>query len=55
LFKPPTLRDLAVRAPFFRAGAAVDMQHLVNFYKFRFFATLTAAQEADLVNFLNAL
>lgn len=30
-FKPPILRDLAARAPFFHAGVAPDMQHLVNF------------------------
>ncbi len=65
-FKPPILRDLAVRAPFFHAGAAADsppgktphftaMPHLVNFYNLRFGLGLTAAQQADLVNFLNAL
>ena len=55
LFKPPILRDLAVRAPFFHAGAAPDMHHLVTFYNLRFNFGLTAAQQADLVNFLNAL
>jgi cytochrome c peroxidase len=55
MFKPPILRDLAVRAPFFHAGAAQDMQHLVNFYNLRFGFGLTAAEQADLVNFLNAL
>lgn len=65
-FKPPILRDLAVRAPFFHAGAAADsppsapmhftaMQHLVNFYNLRFGLGLTSAQQTDLVNFLNAL
>jgi cytochrome c peroxidase len=55
MFKPPILRDLAVRAPFFHAGAAQDMQHLVNFYNLRFGFGLTAGEQADLVNFLNAL
>jgi cytochrome c peroxidase len=72
LFKPPILRNLAVRAPFFHAGAAADsppgaamqftaMQHLVNFYTLRFNLgtkpgqRLTPDQQADLVNFLNAL
>jgi cytochrome c peroxidase len=76
-FKPPILRNLAVRAPFFHAGVAADsppgaamqftaMQHLVNFYTLHFnfgtpplpgqpFKRLTAAEQADLVNFLNAL
>ena len=42
LFKPPVLRNLAVRAPFFHAGGAADspngtaMQHLMNFYTLRF-------------------
>jgi cytochrome c peroxidase len=61
LFKPPILRNLAVRAPFFHAGAAADskngtaMQHLVNFYNLRFHFGLNAHDQADLVNFLNAL
>jgi cytochrome c peroxidase len=54
-FKPPILRDLSVRAPFYHAGAAPDMQHLVNYYNLRFHFGLTAAEQADLVNFLNAL
>jgi cytochrome c peroxidase len=55
LFKPPILRDLAVRAPFFHAGAAVDMQQLVTFYNFRFNFQLTSDEQTDLINFLNAL
>jgi cytochrome c peroxidase len=54
-FKPPNLRDLAVRAPFYHAGAAPDLQHLVNYYNLRFAIGLTAQEKADLVNFLNAL
>jgi cytochrome c peroxidase len=61
LFKPPILRNLAVRAPFFHAGVAADspagsaMEHLVTFYNFRFNLQMTADEQADLVNFLNAL
>jgi cytochrome c peroxidase len=54
-FKPPILRDLPVRAPFFHAGAAPDMKHLVNYYNLRFKLGLSASEQADLVNFLNAL
>jgi cytochrome c peroxidase len=54
-FKPPNLRNLAIRAPFYHAGAAPDMQHLVNYYNLRFAIGLTAQEKADLVNFLNAL
>jgi cytochrome c peroxidase len=60
-FKPPILRNLAVRAPFFHAGVAADspagsaMEHLVTFYNFRFGFQLTPAEQADLVNFLEAL
>jgi cytochrome c peroxidase len=56
--KPPTLRDLSIRAPFFHNGDAVDMQHLVTFYKFFLkgdFLTMTPTDEQDLINFLNAL
>jgi cytochrome c peroxidase len=54
-FKPPILRDLAIRAPFYHAGAAPDMQHLVNYYNLRFAIGLTAQEKTDLANFLNAL
>jgi cytochrome c peroxidase len=55
LFKPPILRDLPVRAPFFHAGAAPDMEHLVIYYNLRFGFGLTSAEQADLVNFLQSL
>jgi cytochrome c peroxidase len=55
LFKPPILRDLPVRAPFFHAGSASDMKHVVNYYNLRFKFGLSASDQADLVNFLNAL
>jgi cytochrome c peroxidase len=53
--KPPILRNLSVRAPFFHNGDAVDLQHLVTFYKFFRHLTLTPTDEQDLINFLNAL
>jgi cytochrome c peroxidase len=56
--KPPTLRNLSVRAPFFHNGDAVDMRHLVTFYKFFLggdFLKMTPQDEQDLINFLNAL
>jgi cytochrome c peroxidase len=56
--KPSMLRDLSIRAPFFHNGDAVDMQHLVTFYKFFLkgdFLTMTPTDEQDLINFLNAL
>src|SRR5260370_15904728 len=53
--KPPILRNLAVRPPFFHNGDAVDMQHLVTFYKFFLNMSLSQQDAQDLVNFLNAL
>jgi cytochrome c peroxidase len=55
MFKPPNLRNLAIRAPFYHAAAAPDMQHVVNYYNLRFAIGLSAQEKADLVNFLNAL
>jgi mono/diheme cytochrome c family protein len=53
-FKPPILRDLAVRSPFFHAGAASDLLHLIDFYDARFQINLTQRQKNDLANFLEA-
>jgi cytochrome c peroxidase len=53
--KVPSLRGLAARAPYFHSGAASTLPQLVNFYNARFQMNLTAAQQTDLVNFLNAL
>jgi cytochrome c peroxidase len=56
--KPPVLRNLSVRAPFFHNGDASDTRHLVTFYKFFLkggFLTMTPQDEQDLINFLNAL
>jgi hypothetical protein len=53
--KVPILRGLAARAPYFHGGTAVDLNQVVAFYNARFQMGLTAAQQADLVNFLQAL
>ena|SRR6516164_4711485 len=53
MFKPPILRDLAVRSPYFHAGAAQDIEHLINFYNLRFGFGLTAEEQTDLANFID--
>jgi hypothetical protein len=53
--KPPVLRDLAARAPFFHNGAAQDLPRLVEFYNQNFSIGLTEREEQDLVAFLSAL
>jgi cytochrome c peroxidase len=53
--KVPVLRGLAARAPYFHNGAAANLTQLVSFYNQRFQMNLTAAQQADLVAFLNTL
>jgi mono/diheme cytochrome c family protein len=54
-FKPPILRGLAGRPPFFHNGAAESLEELVLFYNVRFNFGLTAEQQADLVAFLRGL
>jgi len=54
-FKPPLLRNLAVRAPYFHNGAAATIDDVVNFYNGRFTIGLTTQQHSDLVAFLKAL
>jgi cytochrome c peroxidase len=54
-FKPPILRNLASRSPYYHAGAAPDIQHLVNYYNLRFGFGLTAQEKADLANFVESL
>jgi cytochrome c peroxidase len=51
----PQLRGLAARAPYFSDGSASTLTAVVEFYNTRFNIGLTSQQEADLVNFLNAL
>ena len=53
MFKPPILRNLAVRSPYFHAGAAPSIEHLINFYNLHFGFGLTPAQQADLANFID--
>jgi cytochrome c peroxidase len=53
--KPPILRGLAGRAPYFHNGSAATLQDVVNFYNTRFDLGLTDQQKADLVAFLRAL
>ncbi len=53
-FKPPILRGLSVRSPFFHAGTASDIFHLIDFYDARFQINLTPQQKNDLANFLEA-
>jgi len=54
-FKPPILRNLATRAPYFHNGAAETLDDLVNFYNARFQLNLTDQEHDDLVAFLRAL
>jgi cytochrome c peroxidase len=53
--KPPILRDLAARAPYFHNGAAETLDDLVDFYNQNFSMGLTAHEHKALVAFLNAL
>jgi cytochrome c peroxidase len=51
----PNLRALATRAPYFHNGFAGTLEEVVEFYDARFRMKLSAADRADLVNFLQAL
>jgi cytochrome c peroxidase len=53
--KVPTLRNLASRPPYFHNGGAATLGTVVNFYNARFGIGLSSQDQADLVNFLNAL
>lgn len=54
-FKPPVLRALPARAPYFHNGSAATLQEVVTFYETSLGFDFTAAEEADLVAFLSAL
>jgi cytochrome c peroxidase len=54
-FKPPILRNLGVRSPYYHAAAAPSIEHLVNYYNLRFNFQLTDQEKKDLANFLEAL
>lgn len=53
-FKPPVLRGLTTRSPYFHNGAAENITALVQFYNARFAIGLTPAQIVDLASFLEA-
>lgn len=55
LFKTPTLRGLAARAPYFHNGTAATLEDVVRHYENRFEFVFTDEERADLVAFLNAL
>lgn len=60
-FKPPILRDLAARAPYFHNGSAETLMDLIDFYNTRLTFEgvpgfpLTAQEKQDLVAFLRTL
>jgi cytochrome c peroxidase len=53
-FKPPILRGLAARSPYFHAGTAQNIQMLIHFYNARFQIGLSEDQVNDLGSFLEA-
>jgi cytochrome c peroxidase len=54
-FKTPTMRGLSARAPFFHNGIAATLLDVVRHYEDAVGFDFTAAEEADLVAFMNAL
>jgi cytochrome c peroxidase len=54
-FKGPILRALAARAPYFHNGSAATLEDAVHFYETRFGAVFSAAEERDLIAFLQSL
>jgi cytochrome c peroxidase len=55
LFKTPTIRALAARAPYFHNGIAPTIESVVRHYEVHFGFVFTDEERADLVAFLNAL
>jgi cytochrome c peroxidase len=55
LFKAPTLRGLAARAPYFHNGIAATLEDVVRHYEEHFGFVFTDQERADLVAFLKAL
>ena len=51
-FKPPILRGLAARSPYFHAGAAGEIEFVVDFYNARFNIGLNDQEKIDLIAFL---
>ncbi len=54
-FKGPVLRGVALRPPYFHNGLAATLPDVVSLYDTRFAIGLSAAEQADLVAFLQAL
>lgn len=54
-FKPPILRGLPARSPYFHAGVADGIDKLISFYDARFNIGLTDQEREDLAAFLEAL
>ena len=54
-FKPPILRGLATRAPYFHNGSAATIEDVVNFYDVILRANFSDQERADLAMFLRAL
>jgi cytochrome c peroxidase len=52
---PTPLRGLWQHAPYFHDGSAPDLLAVVNHYDRLFALNLTAAQKADLVEYLKSL
>jgi hypothetical protein len=53
-FKPPILRGLATRSPYFHGSAADSTVSIVDFYNTRFNMRLSQDEKDDLVRFLEA-
>jgi cytochrome c peroxidase len=54
-FKPPVLRGLAARAPYFHNGLANNLQELVGYYNILLDLNLSSSDQHDLVAFLRTL
>ena len=55
LFKTPTLRGLAARAPYFHNGIAATLKDVVTHYEAALGFQFTPQERADLVAFMEAL
>ena len=54
-FKPPVLRGLALRAPYFHDGSAKTIEEVTKFYNTRFGSVMTDQEILDLNAFLKSL
>ena len=55
LYRTTPLRGLVHHPPYFHDGSAPDLPAVVNHYDRHFGLNLTAAQKADLVEYLKSL